>query len=94
MAVSGIQLKGDALIWALGAIAQLNRIPFDPKLILQQFPPPYASETLHEAATNRELSGPPAESRHSRGVWAASESPAAPASASAIVVVGRVMRTY
>ena len=47
-----IQLKGDSLIWALSAIAQLNRIPFDPKLILQQFPPPYTSETLHEAATS------------------------------------------
>ncbi len=42
------QISGEGLVWALGALAQLNRIPFDPKLILQQFAPPYYLETLHE----------------------------------------------
>src|SRR5215510_497497 len=43
-------IKGESLLWALGALAQLNRTPFDAKLILQQFPPPYTRGTLHEAA--------------------------------------------
>ncbi len=37
-------------LWALGSICQLNRIPFDPKLVLQQFPPPYSMAGLAEAA--------------------------------------------
>ena len=44
--------RGGLLVWALGALAQLNRVPFDPALILQQFAPPYRLETLHEAATS------------------------------------------
>jgi subfamily B ATP-binding cassette protein HlyB/CyaB len=51
IAVPGITIKGESLVWALSALAQLNRTPFDPKLVLQQFPPPYTRETLHEAAT-------------------------------------------
>jgi subfamily B ATP-binding cassette protein HlyB/CyaB len=47
-----IQLNGESLIWALSALAQLNRTPFDPKLVLQQFAPPYSVHTLHEAATS------------------------------------------
>ena len=43
---------GESLVWALGALAQLNRVPYDPGLILQQFAPPYRLETLHEAATS------------------------------------------
>ena len=47
-----MQLNGDSLIWALSALAQLNPTPFDPKLILQQFAPPYSTQTLHEAASH------------------------------------------
>ena len=47
-----MQLSGDSLIWALSALAQLNPTPFDPKLILQQFAPPYSTQTLHEAASS------------------------------------------
>lgn len=46
------QVSGEALVWALGALARLNRVPFDAKLVLQQFAPPYRLETLHEAATS------------------------------------------
>ena len=27
--------------WILGSLCQLQRVPFDPALLLQQFPPPY-----------------------------------------------------
>ena len=49
--MQGRSIKGESLVWALSALAQLNRTPFDPKLVLQQFPPPYTAHTLHEAAT-------------------------------------------
>ena len=38
------------VVWLLGSLSQLHRIPFDPALILQQFPPPYSMVTLIEAA--------------------------------------------
>ena len=34
------------LLWLLGSLCSLYRIPFDPKLIEQEFPPP------HDLATN------------------------------------------
>lgn len=37
-------------VWALGSFCALNRIPFDPKLLFQRFPPPYTLETLIQAA--------------------------------------------
>jgi subfamily B ATP-binding cassette protein HlyB/CyaB len=37
-------------VWALGAVSQLNRIPFAPELIAQQFPPPHSAASLLEAA--------------------------------------------
>ena len=37
------------MLWLLGSVCQLHRIPFDPLLIQQQFPPPYTSVTLHAA---------------------------------------------
>lgn len=37
-------------VWALGSFCSLNRIPFDPELLLQRFPPPYTLETLIQAA--------------------------------------------
>jgi subfamily B ATP-binding cassette protein HlyB/CyaB len=50
MAVQRVRVSAETLVWGLSAAAQLNRIPFDPKLLLQQFPPPYTLESLHEAA--------------------------------------------
>lgn len=44
-----VSLRKDALIWALGSLSQINRIPFDPALILQKFPPPYTFTTLLNA---------------------------------------------
>lgn len=51
MAVHGSRVSAENLASALSAVAQLNRIPFDQKLLLQQFPPPHTLATLHEAAT-------------------------------------------
>ena len=38
------------LVWALGSLCALNRIPFDPELLLKQFPPPYTTDGLVHAA--------------------------------------------
>lgn len=38
------------LLWLLGSLCNLYRIPFDPKLIEQEFPPPHSLTTFHEAA--------------------------------------------
>jgi ATP-binding cassette, subfamily B, bacterial HlyB/CyaB len=42
-------VTGDFL-WALGSLCQINRLPFDPDLLLQQFPAPHNVATLHRAA--------------------------------------------
>ena len=36
----------DDVVWSLGSLCALNRKPFDPKLLLQQFPPPASTDTL------------------------------------------------
>ncbi len=36
-------------VWLLGSLCQTRRIPWDPALALQLFPPPYSVVTLHEA---------------------------------------------
>ena len=46
----GSQFRREDVVWLLGSLSQLHRIPFDPALILQQFPPPYTQVTLIEAA--------------------------------------------
>ncbi|MRR56689.1 MAG: hypothetical protein EG824_00510, partial [Deltaproteobacteria bacterium] len=38
-----------AFVWLLGAASQLHRIPFDPRLVLQQFPPPHTVASLQAA---------------------------------------------
>ncbi|WP_205629966.1 peptidase domain-containing ABC transporter [Dechloromonas denitrificans] len=38
------------MLWLLGSLCSLYRIPFDQKLIEQDFPPPYSLATFHEAA--------------------------------------------
>jgi len=38
------------MLWVLGSLCQLHRKPFDPKLITQQFTPPYDIATLKQAA--------------------------------------------
>ncbi|MBK5105330.1 MAG: hypothetical protein JJE42_13865, partial [Burkholderiales bacterium] len=49
MAESG-SLSGQDFIWVLGSLCQLNRIPFAPALLQQQFPPPYDRAALLGAA--------------------------------------------
>ena len=43
-------LERDQLLWMLGSLCQLFRVPFDARLILQHFPPPYSLASLHEAS--------------------------------------------
>ena len=40
----------DTFIWGLAAICHLSSASFCPDLILQQFPPPYGTTSLQEAA--------------------------------------------
>ena len=37
------------LIWIVGSLCQLHRLPFDPQLLAQQFPPPYSRVSLQHA---------------------------------------------
>ena len=49
-ALLGTPLERNPFLWLLGSLCQLHRVPFDPKLILQRFPPPFSVATLCEAA--------------------------------------------
>lgn len=40
----------DGFVWALASLCRLHRVPFDPELVLRQFPPPYDLTTLLRAA--------------------------------------------
>ncbi|NOT15074.1 MAG: hypothetical protein HOP21_05765 [Methylotenera sp.] len=42
-------LRLENFVWALGALCNLNRVPFDVKLLLQHFPPPYDVNQLQHA---------------------------------------------
>ena len=46
----GAHLAREDLLWLLGSLCQVARIPFDPALVSQAFPPPLTVVTLHEAA--------------------------------------------
>src|SRR5574338_894524 len=50
MHMSSMPLEGKQLQWLLGSLCGLYRIPFDSRLIEQQYPPPYSLDTFHEAA--------------------------------------------
>jgi len=50
MQISGGMPAGKDVLWLLGSLCSLYRIPFDPKLVEQEFPPPYSLTTFHEAA--------------------------------------------
>ena len=45
-----IALEREHVVWALAAMCQLHRVPFDGDLVLRAFPPPYSLETLVHAA--------------------------------------------
>ncbi len=42
-------LSQEQFVWLLGAACQLHRIPFDPQLVLQQFPPPHTFAAARQA---------------------------------------------
>ncbi|ACM21665.1 ABC transporter, membrane and ATP-binding protein [Geotalea daltonii FRC-32] len=42
-------LTGPDLLWLLGSLCQLHRIPFDPLLVERQFPPPCSFTSIHNA---------------------------------------------
>jgi subfamily B ATP-binding cassette protein HlyB/CyaB len=44
------EVRQDDILWLLGSLCGLFRIPFDGALIAQGYPPPYDLVTLHEAA--------------------------------------------
>ncbi len=50
MSSPGSALLREHLLWLLGSLSSLYRLPFDPQLVEQQFPPPYTRATFHEAA--------------------------------------------
>ncbi len=39
----------ETFIWLVGSLCQINRIPFDEVLLIQQFAPPYSSTTVQQA---------------------------------------------
>ncbi|MDH4294420.1 MAG: hypothetical protein OEV84_10055, partial [Betaproteobacteria bacterium] len=39
------------LVWMLGSLCRIYRIPFNPDLVARQYPPPYSEITFIEAAT-------------------------------------------
>jgi ATP-binding cassette, subfamily B, bacterial HlyB/CyaB len=43
-------VRREEVIWVLGSLCGLYRLPFDGALLAQQFPPPYTVATFHEAA--------------------------------------------
>jgi len=45
-----VRLEHEQVLWLLASLCGLNRVPFDAKLIRQNFPPPYSEITLFEAA--------------------------------------------
>ena len=44
------QIDPAHLVWAVGSLCALHRIPFDAELLLKHFPPPYTTDTLIHAA--------------------------------------------
>jgi subfamily B ATP-binding cassette protein HlyB/CyaB len=48
-------LKKNDLIWALGSVCTLKRMPFDAEALVQQFRPPYTTHTLIVAAKSLNL---------------------------------------
>ncbi|MGH6885211.1 MAG: ABC transporter transmembrane domain-containing protein, partial [Geminicoccales bacterium] len=43
-------VPAEGFIWALGSLCRLHQLPFDPQLVLKQFPPPYDLAALLRAA--------------------------------------------
>jgi hypothetical protein len=45
-ATVGHEVHWEDFLWALGAVCELRRIPFDGELFVRQFPPPYSVAKL------------------------------------------------
>jgi len=45
-----VQLAPDDFVWTLGSLSRIHRLPFDAKLLLQHFVPPYSLASLQQAA--------------------------------------------
>ena len=43
-------IRTDDMLWVLGSLCRIARVPFDAALLAQQFPPPHTRVTLREAA--------------------------------------------
>ena len=43
------ELSPQHFVWLVGSLCQLNRIPFDPALLVQRFPGPHSARQLCEA---------------------------------------------
>lgn len=43
------EISQDDFVWLIGSLCQLNRLPFDPRLILQKFPTPHSLDQLIDA---------------------------------------------
>jgi len=43
-------IRTDDMLWLLGSLCRLSRVPFDAALLAQNFPPPHSRSTLREAA--------------------------------------------
>ncbi len=50
MSSLGGTIHRDELLWLLGSLSGLHRLPFDAALVAQSFPPPHDRAALHEAA--------------------------------------------
>ena len=61
-----VTLQREVFLWAVGALCQLNRIPFDVQLLLRQFTPPFSLVSLQQALTAFGLHGvlKPVDPRH------------------------------
>ncbi|MGE5130235.1 MAG: hypothetical protein ACM3IK_11415, partial [Sphingomonadaceae bacterium] len=45
----GSALDGAQFVWLIGSLCRINRLPFDPRLLLQRFPAPHSVRQLLEA---------------------------------------------
>lgn len=61
-------LSAEEFTWGIGALAALFRRPFDPHLLLTQFPPPYTLDALLLAARGLGLDGQQVAARASPAV--------------------------
>lgn len=48
--MENIRIHRDDFVWLLGSWCNVHRLPFDARLMLSQFPPPYSTEKLAAAA--------------------------------------------